>query len=295
VKSKALLGYAVGQGLLMLGAWVLPPNGWLQAFWDAAAGWMAAAAVLVAVRRHQPPGAFAWYCIAAGMFSNATGIVVEMIAWTAFGVTTNPNAADIFWLALYPGVVVGLGILVYRRVASEDLATALLNTIICVLLNLFLGIFAWEFIIWGTVSDQSLTWANRLIVTVYPLADLLLIALVLRLLLGGGLKNPSVLLMVAAFCCLLACDVGWAAFHRSGGDPSVATRHLLHMAAMAARAFLGAAALHSGIRDVAPSVTGRVPRLGVFGWVGLAASALTAPLVILLQALLDRLYSVTGF
>jgi hypothetical protein len=76
--------------------------------------------------------------------------------------------------------------------------------------------------------------------------------------------------------------------------PPEVTQYLMEATSHTARALMGAAALHPAVRRVAPSVDGRIPDLGGFGWAGLMASALTAPLVILLQAILDRLYSVTS-
>jgi hypothetical protein len=295
VRWKPLLGFAVGQGFMLAAVWFLPSTGWVQAFWDAGAGWMCSIALVMGVRLHRPAGALAWYVLAVAMSLNASGAIVEMIAWRGFGVTTNPNVADLFWLALYPGAVVGLGNLVYRRVAAEELGTVMLNTAVCMLLNLFMGIFGWQLIVWGPVADQSLSWANRLIVTVYPLTDLLLIALVLRLLLGGGMRNGAALFLVAAFVSQLAGDVGWASYHRSGLTTTVTAQHLLHLSSMGARALLAAAALHPGVGALTPPEGQRLPPLGGFGWGALAASVLTAPLVIVLQALLDRLYFVTSF
>jgi hypothetical protein len=130
-------------------------------------------------------------------------------------------------------------------------------------------------------------------VTVYPLADVLLLALLLRLLLGGGFRDPTVLMLLASFSLLLVGDVGWAGFHRSGTEPTLVQQHLLHQASMAARMLIGGAALHPGVRLLVPE--GQTARLGAAGALGLVISVLPAPLVIVLQALLDRLYSVTGF
>lgn len=295
VKSRPLRAFLVTQGFLLLGSWVLPVNGWTQAAWEAVAGWLTAAFVLLAVRVLKLNARFAWYAIAGGMALNGSGSLVEMVAWRFWNITTNPNAADLFWLALYPGLIVGIGSLVRRRVVGEDMETTMLNTAVCLLLNLFLGIFAWEFIVWRTQSDPTLTLANRLIVSVYPLADLMLIALMLRLLLGGGFRNASFLMMVAALGALLAADVAWSGFLRNGTEPSDLLKHVLHASSMLGRALLAAAALHPSVHRLAPEAEGPDARLGFFGWAALGASVLTAPLVILLQAALDRVYSVTSF
>ena len=266
----------------------------MHALWQGLAGSLSAAAVVLGVRRFRPEGALAWYFIAGGMLLNAAGTLVEMIAWRGFGVTTNPNAADVFWLALYPGLLAGLGILAYRRAAFEDTGTMMFHTLVCVLLNLFVGVLAWELIVWRTQSDPTLTLANRLVVTLYPLLDLIVLALLLRPLLGGGLRSPTFWLMAVALLGFLAADVGWAGFLRSGAVPDATKQYLMEATSLSARAFLAAAALHPAVRAVAPAENGRVPPLGGLGWAGLLASALMVPSVILLQAALDLLYSVTS-
>jgi hypothetical protein len=295
VKSRPLRAFVALQGFLLLGAWLLPVNGWLEAGWQALAGWVAAAFLILGVRWLKLEGRLGWYAIAAGVALNASGALVEMVAWRRFQITTNPNAADLFWLALYPGLMIGIGGVVRRRAVHEDLETTMLNTAVCLLLNLFLGIFAWEFIVWRTQSDPSLTLANRLIVTVYPLADLMLVALLMRLVLGGGLRNASFAMLVLGLAFLLVADILWSGFLRNGTEPTVLTKHVLHSSSMLGRASLVAAALHPSVRALAPGATTPDQRLGFFGWTALGASVLTAPLVIALQAILDRLYSVTSF
>jgi hypothetical protein len=294
-QSRLLFGFLAGQSLIVALLWVLPPDGWLHSAWSTFDGWGCAAIIVVGVRRNRPLDARAWYAIAAGSFLSSCGTLVETFVWRFFGVTTNPNAADAFWLSLYPGLVVGVGALVYQRAAREDLGAMMLNTAICLLVNLFMGILAWELIVWRVQADLSLTLYNRVVVTIYPLADLTLVALVLRLLLSSGFRNPSVALVVAAFAGFLAADLGWSTFLRSGETPSDRTIYLLNSVSMAARGLLGAAALHPSMGDVAPARDDRQVRLGALGWVGLVASVVTAPLVLLLQAVLDLLYSVTSF
>jgi hypothetical protein len=184
--------------------------------------------------------------------------------------------------------------LAHRRALGEELGTSTLNTIVCALLNLFVGVFAWQSIVWRSHNDLSLTVANRFIVTLYPLADLMVIAIIVRLLLGGGLRNGSLLLVTAAMGWFLASDVGWSDFIRSNAFPDRWREYFVEASGLAARAIMATAFLVPSVRTAA-APEGGSSRLGPLGWLGLAASILTAPLVLLLQALLDRLYSVSSF
>jgi hypothetical protein len=294
VKSKLLLPYAVGQSLLIAVFFFVPTNGWLHVLWHAVVGSISVAFVVVGTRQHRPEVPVAWYLIALGLFFNCFGLAVETVLEEFFNITQSPTLADGFYVALYPCLIAALGIMVYRRSIDEDLEALMLRTAGCALLTMFLGIFAWEFIIWQN-TDHRLSFARRVMVTAYPLADLVLIALILRLLFGGGMgRNAAFGLFVAAVVCFLSADIGWAIQLRQGTTPGPLGQHLLEMTSMAAYALVGASGLHPHMRDIAPPIEGARSRLGPLGWAALAICTLTAPTVVLVQALLDHFYLVTN-
>jgi hypothetical protein len=295
VNRWLLPAHLATQALFVLVLWFIPQGGWGHAIWQTLGGWSSAAFLWLGVRRFQPEGRWAWASVGAGLFLSSAGNAVEMIAWKCCDVTTNPNAADAFWLTLHLGLLVGLGLFVYRQAASEELGTNTLVTIACVLLNLFLGVFAWQGVVWRPSTDQSLTLANRFIVTLYPLADLMLIGLCARLLLAGLFRNGSVLLIAACLALFGSVDLGWSDFLRGSELPDRVTEYIMEATSLFARALLGAATLVPGVRAVIPGRQDSQARLSGFGWLGLLVSGLTAPVVLLLQALLDRLYSVSSF
>jgi hypothetical protein len=295
MRSKLLAGYLLLQLSVMGSFHWLPSEGWLHASWQAASGWISAGAMVLGIRRHRPPAIAAWYAIAAGAFIASNGVLVEHIARQTFGVTAYPNIADAFWLSLYPGLIAGLGYFTYQRARSEDLGGTLFRTIVCLLLNMFAGILAWEFIVWGADSDLRITLTRRIMGTLYPLADLTLLAVVLRLLLGGGFRNASVVMAALATLGLLVADIGWSSFMRTGVNATASVQFWLEISALAAFTLLGAAALHPAMRDILPHDPVPAPRLGVVGWLCMAACVVTSPLVLLLQAILDHLYSVAAF
>jgi hypothetical protein len=295
VQSKLLRGYSVGQALSIAAFFFIPVESWLHALWQVAVGWAGAAFVLVGLRRFRPEGTLTWYALSASVFLNASGLLVEVIGERFFGIYSTPSAADLFFLSLFPGLILGLGSLVYRRSAAEDLGALLINTFVCAMVSGALAIVAWEFIVWQTNTDSTLTIAKRMVVTAYPLGDLILIALVLRLVFAGGARNAAFVLMVVALCFFLGADIGWAGLLRSGKSPGNTGRHLLEMASMSAFALLGAAALHPAVKKFGRAEQPADPRLRALRWVALLVSILTAPGMLLAQALLDRWRSVTSF
>jgi hypothetical protein len=295
VESKLLHRYAALQAVAIAGFFFVPIGGWMHTLWQVGVGWASAAAVVVGIRRFRPEGAGAWYALAAGVFLNASGLLVEKINEHFFHVTTTPQIADLFFISIFPALIIGLGAIVFRRSASEDLGALLLHTAICAFIAAVLAVVAWEFIVWQNDIDHSLTLAKRVMVTAYPLGDLILLALILRLVFAGGARNAAFALVVLSLACFLGADIGWAAFLRSGVVPSPATRHLLEMASMGAYVLVGCAALHPAILRIGQAPLSLEPTERPIRLAALMVSILTAPLVLLAQALLDRWYTLSSF
>jgi hypothetical protein len=296
--SRWVPAYAIAHALALGAYWFVPVGSWGHSLWQAVVTSCSAAFLVLGARRLRPEGAAAWYFIAAGIFINAWGVVVELVARRFFGALTSPNAADIFWSSLFPLVAIGLGLLVRRAVAREDQGAVLLNTVICVPVTFFTGIYAWQHVAWQTTHarfDDSVAMAYKLVVTAYPFGDLIFLALLLRLVLSVGLRKVSILLMVGWWLLLLPSDLGWPTFVRTGTEPGRSSQYLMEATWMAACALMGAATWQPDVRELGRSLAGRVQPLGVFGWLTLTVCILMAPLVVLLQIVLDRLYSLGSF
>jgi hypothetical protein len=291
---RLLLAHAASQAFFVAILWFIPVGGWRHAIVQSGAGWLSAGFFLVGVRRFRPQPVLAWWLIGLGLLLSASGNIVETIFSRCCAITSNPSPADAFWLCLHAGLIAGLGIMVCRRAAGEELGSGTIKTIASALLNLFLGVFAWQYIVWAH-NDDSLTLANRFIVTLYPLADLMVVALILRLLLSGGFRNAGLLLVAAAMGWFLVSDVGWSDFIRAHAFPDRWREYLVEASALVARGLLGGVTLIPAAGTIAPAPHGEPLRLGALGWLGIVASVLTAPGVLMLQALLDRLYSVSSF
>jgi len=218
-----------------------------------------------------------------------------MIGARFFHITSAPGPADLFFLSLFPGLIIALGNMVFRRSACEDTTSLLLNTVVCALVATALAIVAWEFIVWQTHTDPHITVLKQVVVTAYPLGDLIVLALVLRLVFAGGARNTAFALIVLALAFFLGADIGWAGLLRSGTTPGPVLRRLLEMASMGAFALVGAAALHPAIRKIGRGEEEAQPVHVTARWVALMVSILTAPVVLLAQALLDRWHAVSSF
>ena len=285
--------YLAAQAVAIGAFFFAPVGGWLHPLWQVTVGWASAVAVVVGVRRSRPPASLAWCALGAGVFLNASGLLVEHIGEQFFGALDSPNLSDVFFLGIFPCFIFGLGALVWRRSAGETLPSVLLNTVLSALLAAALSLVAWEFIVWQTQTDPSLRLAKRLIVTAYPLGDLVLLALMMRLLLARGGRQVAFVLVVLSMCFFLGADIGWAGILRQGVQPGPQTRKLLEMSSMAAFSLVGAAALHPSVERVARVDEAVHPGWAGVRWATLVVSVLTAPAVLATQALLDGWYSLS--
>jgi diguanylate cyclase (GGDEF)-like protein len=261
---------------LVGGYFLLPSGGWAQTIWAVLVGWTAVGAIVVAMRRYRPAAPVAWACFAAGLFLNATGQLVEAILARVSPNASFPTLADVFYLALYVGLVAGLVVLIRGRRTRRDWAAMLDASTI----STGLGLLSWVFLIRPAGADTSLSLLGRAVNVAYPVGDLLVLAVLVRLLLDTTVRNHCVRLMTVSLGLFLAGDVAWAAINQLGWTPgSVATR-LLSMDFLAAYVIFGAAALHPGMRDVAQGQGAPARRVSARLLALLTIAALVAPAVL---------------
>src|SRR6185436_11993748 len=175
-------------------------------------------------------------------------------------------------------LVAGMTLLIRRRGTGGDRATLIDSAIITV----GLGLLSWVFLIRPQANQQETNLLGRAVLTAYPLGDLVVLALMVRLLVGGGSRALSFRLMIGALLSLLASDLVWAVFAQIGYDPSSAVQRLLAVNYQVAYTMVGAAALHPSAREVARPAP-REARLSPLLLVGLAVASLVAPALLMYQ------------
>jgi uncharacterized protein YaeQ len=278
MRARLWNGYLVAAVAAIGGFAFLAEESWARVVWQVAVGALVSAVVIVGMRRHRPRGAAAFYLFGAGVFLNGSGLLVEAVSTKLFGVTATPSLADVFWLAIYPGLVLGMWHLIRHRQAQRDWATRIDTTVIAV----GLGLLAWVFIIRPGAGSAGPSRLALIAVVAYPIGDLVVLALMVRLLLGGGERNASFFCLIAAALTLLLVDVGWAIVAPVGRAGPIL--HLvLSSGSLLAYLLVGAAALHPSVQEIARA-SPRSERVGPALVVGLAGASLMAPAVLLWQS-----------
>jgi diguanylate cyclase (GGDEF)-like protein len=173
-----------------------------------------------------------------------------------------------------------MALLVRRRTARRDWA-AMVDTGI---ISTGLGLLAWVLIIRPQAFDPTLSMVGRAAVVVGPLSDIVLLAMMVRLLLGGGARTVAFRFLLGALLGLTASDLGWTVFSHLGRTPGPIAHRLLAMSFSLAYALVGAAALHPSVREAATSAPVRDERLSPWLLLGLAVASLVAPALLLWEA-----------
>jgi signal transduction histidine kinase len=231
-------------------------------------------AIAVGVRIHRPSSTTAWYLIALGVTFSVGGDVLAYNYQQLFGHSAPfPSIGDALYLLINPSLAAGILLLTRRQNRGRDRASLIDSLII----TTGLGLLSWIFLMAPYAHDSSLSTPAKLTSIAYPLLDLLVLSMAVRLAVSGGARSKSYYLTVTSICMLFATDAvyGWLEIHgtyQSGGilDGGWILFYLL----------CGAAALHPSMA-VATGAEKSV-RLTRFRLLLLALAAFVAPVTGLL-------------
>ncbi|MGH2709906.1 MAG: sensor histidine kinase, partial [Actinomycetota bacterium] len=188
-----------------------------------------------------------------------------------------PSVADVFYLAGYPVLALGVLRLIRARRTGRDRKALIDASIVAA----GLGLLAWVFLIGPYFDDHSLSPLELSISVAYPLGDVLLMAVAVRLVTGGGFRTAAFRFLGGSLMMLLLADLFYA-FQQTTG--SYSQGGWLDGAWLASYALVAAAALHPDmgrLSDPDDSVASPLDhrRLAV-----LAGAGLLAPVAMLIQS-----------
>ncbi|WP_406206143.1 EAL domain-containing protein [Kitasatospora sp. NBC_01560] len=190
-------------------------------------------AIVVGVRLNRPSHALFWYLLALANLSFTAGEVVQVIQMQFLHLGSPfPSVADGFYLAEYLLYAAGVLGFIRWRTAHQDRAS-LLDALI---LTMGLALMAWIYLILPYARNPDLTWFQKAVSIAYPLGDVVVLALLLRLLVPRGGSSRALQLLTIGTVGLLISDIlyglillhgnwhigtpvdlGWAAFYTAWG------------------------------------------------------------------------------
>ncbi|MEU4745662.1 diguanylate cyclase, partial [Actinosynnema sp. NPDC023658] len=161
----------------------------------------AALAVWWGVRRNRAEPRAPWLVLCLSQLVYALADTSFYTSHYVLHETGYPSIADAFYLAHYPLVVVGLLMLIRQRRSDRDLPSLLDS----VSLTVVAGLLSWVFVL-GPQTRLGTPVLVEMVSLAYPLMDLVLLLVSLRLLFGGGRRDAAFVLLALWLAAILTAD-----------------------------------------------------------------------------------------
>jgi signal transduction histidine kinase len=242
-------------------------------------GLSAVAAILVGARRNAHGRRLPWYLFALAQALYVLGDVFADNYGRFFGGPLPAvSIADAFYLAFYVPLIAGLLLLVRERGGAHDRGSLIDSLVFTVAA----AAFSWTFLM-APDAHQAASLPTKLVALGYPLMDVLVLGVLVRLMVGNGSRAVGFELLVVGFLAQLVADsiYGWQLLH--GGYVSGSA---VDIGWASFYGLLGASALHPSTRKLferhasqTVRLTGR--RIGLLG-----AAAVAVPALLLIRAVL---------
>ncbi|WBB97963.1 MULTISPECIES: EAL domain-containing protein [unclassified Solwaraspora] len=181
---KLTSGYATV--MILLSAGILLAPGWHPVLWPAL-GLTSAGGIVFGIRRYRPKRAAAWWSLAAALVMLAAGD-------TTYAISPGTIVSELCYLTVFVLTAVGLFMLTQGSRMLGDRSRLLdVLTFVCTAVLL-----AWIFIIGPYITAPGLEPVERSMLAAYALGDLLILAVMIRLLATNSRTPALVLLLVGA-------------------------------------------------------------------------------------------------
>jgi PAS domain S-box-containing protein len=174
-------------------------------------GFLAAAAIVWGIRLYRPEKWLSWLLIATGTAFFSVGDIVYNV-FAHFGAVPFPSWDDAAYLVGYAFLAAGIVALMPSQHGRSRILALLDTTIV----TLAAGAYLWVFVVQEAAKSAGRGGAAQIVAGAYPVMDLVLLAFLIRLILGGALANRAVRLLGAGLLALLVTDAifyGWCQPH----------------------------------------------------------------------------------
>ncbi len=234
-------------------------------------------AIVAGVIINRPAAPAAWLLLAAANLSFAIGqISFLVITEVRHESLAFPSVVNAFYLVTYPIYAIGLLIFIRRRSAGHDRRSLLDALTVTVSLTML----SWLYLILPYVHNPALSWQQKAVSIAYPIGDVLVLAILARLLAPGGWRTRSLQFLTIGTFGLLASDVSFGLLQLySSFRPGTAADlgWVLFYAAW------GAAALHPSMTSLTEPIARPQPPSSAFRLVLVMLAALVPPVVLFVE------------
>jgi len=246
----------------------------------------AGVAVLVGCARNLPDkrARLPWMVLGFSQIVYAVADICFYTSHNIFGDTDFPALADPLYLSHYPLVVVGLILLIRLRTPGRDIASLLDAATLAVAT----AMLSWLYLI-GPQARADEPFLVKVVSVAYPVMDLSMFAVALRLVLGPGRRPASFLLLAGNLFAIFAADTMYVMQQLAG---TYQTGNFLDAIWLCGNLALGAAALHPTVGRVTERASAEDMRLTPVRLAVLAVTALIAPATLIIQYSMGSLHDI---
>jgi diguanylate cyclase (GGDEF)-like protein len=268
--------WAAGVFAVLIAVYLVVPAGVQVAIYQVI-GLGAAAGIVAGVRLHRLPRPLPWLLLAGGQLAFTLGDALWELYDAVFSSTPSPSPADILYVSGYPLLAAGLALLGRRR-ASGDSSGVIDASIV----TIGAAVVSWVFLIWPVFGDASLRTVERVVTVAYPVGDLLLVAMAVRLFLVPGGRSRAHTVFGLGLLAVLVADVAYAAVTLAGS--TIVPQPVLDLGWLAGYALVAVAVLDPTIASLSEPGPRREQLTDRRLWL-LAGASLLAPATIAVQTL----------
>jgi diguanylate cyclase (GGDEF)-like protein/PAS domain S-box-containing protein len=278
-RRRLLWGYAIWWAVLIAAYYGLPglrPETW------GLLGLSGVAAIVAGVLMYRPARKISWLLLAAANLSFVAG----QVSFLVFGQILHrplpfPSYADVLYLATYPLYAAGLTIFIWARTPDGDRR----SVIDALTLTVGLALVSWMYLILPYVHNPQLSPLQKIVAIAYPLGDVLVLAMLVRLLAPGTGRSQSVELLTLGSVALLVSDACFGGLQLYG---SFRTGTIVDLGWAVFYGAWGAAALHPTMAQVTEPVSRQQSQASPGRLIVLMLASLIAPAVLFIQSLRHR-------
>ncbi len=272
-------GYAIWWAVLILAYYGLP--GLRPVTWGLL-GLSGVAAIVAGVLIHRPARRISWLLLAAANLSFVAG----QVSFLVFGQILHrplpfPSYADVLYLATYPLYAAGLTIFIWARTPDGDRR----SVIDALTLTVGLALVSWMYLILPYVHNPQLSLLQKIVSIAYPLGDVLVLAMLTRLLAPGTGGSKSVQLLTLGSVAMLISDACFGGLQLYG---TFRTGTIVDLGWAVFYGAWGAAALHPTMAELTEPVSRQRSQASPGRLIVLMLASLIAPAVLFIQGLRHR-------
>jgi diguanylate cyclase (GGDEF)-like protein len=226
-RERSRTGVALLTLLVLLAALypVIPPD--VQDLWYDGVGLLSVVLALGGVRHHRPTHSRAWLLVIAGFLGWVIGDALFSVEQSVWHLDYYPVPSDGIYLTSYLVMGAGLLAMVRGRRSGRDFRVALDAAVIAAGVAVVAGVF----VLAPIAHDSTLSVLGKMVSSAYPIADIVLIAILVRLWTTPGARSASFRLLVSALAVTLLADTVWnIAMVSSGATVSSTLNDLMWLA-----------------------------------------------------------------